>query len=456
MSILLIILIIAIVFGIIAIAFGNVGLGIIIIAAGALIFYFGTFFGETSSFLLAGLQSTYQSITGYLFGGNGLGPYLDQAKSTFSKFYGNLQQVEEILSNPQAYVAQQELQPTANSQSQQTSLSISPISSQGPYFIVPINSQEAYTELQEGYLLTVNLPSNYQYPIPVRFSCLISVDYPPACYFNTTPSVSIQSTTINSTYYNLPIYCLAEQIKLNLSTCNYQYGMVLSPILYANFQNIFTQTQYNFLAVSLNVLAEAEEKYNGNVYQLLNLNPADFDKGYFEGIQGLPTLGLFRAMASSGYPLIINGDQTSYDVILLSLNGLVGTSYYISQIDNLTLNIYYKSSELNLEFVNTNGQCSDSLSYSSEFSIYNYTCEDYPSNNYAVCIFQFNDNFLLQYEQSSQAQSGLLIGIPICVSAGSSFNGVSEVSLNAIYEYNLDMASSASVDYIYENTQQNQ
>lgn len=439
----MILFIVFLVFGFLSFLFGNFKAGIFLILIGFGIYIIGSYMFASVSVVGEGISSFWNSITSYFTGGNYLGPYTSKVISAFNNFYQNLMNVMNIISNPQGYILQSEIEAAPNQQSENTGYSIQP-SNSGELIIL---SNGIGSPINQFFSFNFQLPQNYQGSIPIYFSC--EYTYVQNCMNLSSINPSPSFTTINISN-DIPLIIACSSSSENFSECNYKSGIVLGVELTALLSNITTLTQYNFLVVSENLLIDAEEK-GENIYQLLDLNPSEFDKGYYEGISGLPVLDIYRVGAISGYPLIVNGDNISYDVILLNIYPLTSSNSVIDSINNLTLYIYYESNQINFEFLNfNNGQaiCNKFSTYNSQISLYNYTCESYPTNNFAECMFSFNNQYLQGYEENSNGNY-LYITIPICISANTDFNGYSEVSVYGILNYNYNIISSTIEDYVY-------
>ncbi|MGC9133473.1 MAG: hypothetical protein ACP5GJ_03690 [Nanopusillaceae archaeon] len=397
---------------------GAVFLLFILVAIGILFYFYG--------------GRIIQAVEVYMYN-PGSSSIIQAGENLFNGFYGSLQAVYNILSNPEQYAEKQLMQTEpANQQVYSYTINLQPLQSLPGLIEKDGNTTQTEVEYEFEYSLPANEIQNNQ----VEFICNSS--YPSllnGCFidFPTTSNVQPSSTSISSPFQVQTVVCQIPSFQINTSNCNsiLSLGFTIDNNIKAIINDVMSSTKYNFLAVSATIAAYANAN-NENIYTYLKINPSGYDVGIYNGVYNLPYIEIGRAGKESGYPVLLENNQTAYDVIFISLDSING----IKKINSWTLSFIYDPSQINLEYLNGN-QCTNSYSFGNNRE-YEISCNN---NN---CNIYVNSDFLKILQNNGQL---LILAIPLCMQPGSSFQGYTTVTIISNISYNYLLSSSATINY---------
>lgn len=349
----------------------------------------------------------------------------------FYNVYGSLQRTYNILSNPQEYLIQSQVQSTPNNNSVNTYIDLNYISP-GTFTINKNGLMEGSPQL---FQFSISLPQYSLQNTKVEFYCYIQASCLPQ---NFSLKTAPESLIISNSLFTREIECLIPNINLNYYNCSYNPTFDFNVGLNATLENLKTYTSYNFLIVSSNIYELSYEK-GESVYQLLNLDSSKFDINTYSGIQGLPVVYIFRANSASGLPELLFGQNITYDNFIVYISPLQN----LQSINNFNITFYYNPNQINFEFLNIgSGSCSSSITYKS--GIYSYLCR--VNNGYSYCSIKINNDLLYYYQSNGEE---FYIPIPVCIKAGKDFSGYAEVNILSYMNYNYFISSNVQETGIY-------
>ncbi|BBL45626.1 hypothetical protein MJ1_0468 [Nanobdella aerobiophila] len=362
---------------------------------------------------------------------NSVGNTVNSVSKVYSGFYSSFQTALNVLSNPDQYAESQLF--TSQPQQQQIYnyyIKLSPITG-----VAGVAQNNMTTPTVSEFIFQYSLPSNQNLNNNVQFNCTysypIELDY---CFSNFVNETSSSPTSISLSSFNgiNTIEC-NYNTKLNYSSCPYlnNQGFYIYNTLNAVIYDINATSLYNFLAVSIPIAAVANQK-NENIYQYLNLNENNYDVDLYNSLYNYPYIEIARVGKSTGYPVLLQNQDTSYDVILLSISSLQN----LANINSWSIQFIYNNNEINLEYLSNSG-CSDSYSFGNNYS-YALTCG---GNSCNIII----NNKYLQYLQNSN--NNFIVAIPICISGSSGFSGYSTISVVSDLSYNYLLSASNTLNY---------
>jgi len=415
-------------------------------------FLIGLVGGVMYLWINTGFSRYIQLVTGYSWG-NPISSgqnYLEQIKESISKVLNNL---NEIMTNPEAYYIQQQAEAEPLQESYQYILEVnSPYSiPMVPYF--PNGSNVTVPQSTPlSYFIKSSLPADagvigtteYCIIVPrINPSCIDTENFgDPVPLDESGRSIGYIKLVENGTLtmYGLQtIFCSIPSFTLRLSNCsNLKYnGFYIDNKFILRLTNVTVTTYYKFLVTDVSLVLKAMEN-NENVYDYLNLNPDDYDHGYFKGFIGFPSLDVLRVGVLSGYPVIVfNKSEEIQDAIYISLSDIEE----IYNISGIEVDILYNPDELSI-----------TANYNVSSYLYNLTCNN-PESGVLRCIITFGyypgvlggNLYLSEYEQESNR---IMWFIPINIEVKNGFREYADVLVIANATYGLQEEITNSVNYV--------
>ena len=438
-------------------------LGTIILLIVIILLTFGIFIGF-------GIVS--QKVSTFFRGAQG-GPISKTVQTTVQsvkQIYSNFQRAWDMALNPWKYTytanpakpSEEVLKENYGFKIEQM-VSVSPI----PYFTCK-NSNCSDVDIPEIIVLA---PVYYHFlqPTNVLFNCSVQTSYDDVgCfkkeiflypqhlnlvkrgYVNTRCTVKLTYNKNNIRCHSC-VFSLLNKV-INISECLNKpvvfkgEGFRVNVLLSATFTTT-SQTTYKTLIIPESTFIESLVRKK-NVYSMLRLSQADYDTGYYYGLLGYPEVDIGRLVYNEyGYPIILFGNNWSYDVYIFEIRDLNN----IKKIKSFVIKFLVPPG-VDFKFLNINSNtpgalCTENMNYKITLSANNKKITPFSiSCSGDECKITVGKSYIYNLIESGR---DLKVNIPICIKS-SSFKGDYEdliVIANVTYVYNSVVETPYSLTY---------